>query len=220
MLPSSFQTQKKAMITLPFCCNTTSVATPLWRSVKIKLTFPKVETWESSGIPKNYELDCRGQNTFLWNVLYIIRKALKCRCPKWPRMSHLDICSTSYGRKKGRESNWQFDSRSLKVGNQPELGLCRWTVIHHWKALKESYKFALDLIPIRGLIKKFWILKFPKSSNRGSFEIPPWESWEKMPFGCRCDGVMQKILYRGRWWLRLIPGRGESCESKVAHGFF
>jgi hypothetical protein len=39
------------------------------------------------------------------------RKLLKCKCQKWPRMSHLDICSTNYGQKKGRESNWQFDSR-------------------------------------------------------------------------------------------------------------
>jgi hypothetical protein len=35
-------------------------------------------------------------------------------------MSHLDICSISYGKKKGRESNWQFDSRPLKVGNRPD----------------------------------------------------------------------------------------------------
>jgi len=26
--------------------------------------------------------------------------------------------------------------------------------LHHWKALEESYKFILDLIPIRGLSKK------------------------------------------------------------------
>jgi hypothetical protein len=40
------------------------------------------------------------------SVLSIIGKVLKCKCPKWPRMSHLDICSISYGQKKGRESNW------------------------------------------------------------------------------------------------------------------
>ncbi len=34
-------------------------------------------------------------------------------------MSHLDICSPSYEQKKGRESNWQSDSRPLKVGNRP-----------------------------------------------------------------------------------------------------
>jgi len=29
-------------------------------------------------------------------------------------------------------------------------------------------------------------------------------------------GVTQRILYGGRWWLPLSPGRGESNESKVA----
>jgi hypothetical protein len=31
-------------------------------------------------------------------------------------MGHLDIFSISYVQKKGWASNWQFDSRSLKVG--------------------------------------------------------------------------------------------------------
>jgi hypothetical protein len=61
---------------------------------------------ESPGTLKNLEDDCRGQNTLHWGVLYTVGKVLKCRCPKWPRMSHLDIFSPSYGQKKGRESNW------------------------------------------------------------------------------------------------------------------
>jgi hypothetical protein len=32
-------------------------------------------------------------------------------------MTHLGTSNTSYGQKKGRESNCQFDSRTLKVGN-------------------------------------------------------------------------------------------------------
>ncbi len=44
---------------------------------------------------------------------------MKRRYRKWPRIGHLDICSPSYGQKKGRESNWQFDSRPLKVGSRP-----------------------------------------------------------------------------------------------------
>jgi hypothetical protein len=31
-------------------------------------------------------------------------------------MTHSDIYKTSYGKKKGRESNWQFDSRPQNVG--------------------------------------------------------------------------------------------------------
>jgi len=53
------------------------------------------------------------------------------------------------------------------------------------------------------------------SSNRDSFRTPPWESQDKKPFGCRCHGETQWILYGGRWWLPLSPGRGESCESRV-----
>jgi len=74
-------------------------------------------------------------------------------------MGHLDIYSTSYGKKKGRESNWQFDFHPLKVKNRPDLGVCRWSVIHCWKAFEESYKFALDLIPIGGLNKELWPCK-------------------------------------------------------------
>jgi hypothetical protein len=74
-------------------------------------------------------------------------------------MNHLDIWSTSYGRKKDWESNWQFDSQPLKVGNQPYSGVCRWSAIHHWKVLKENYKFVLDFTPIRGWGEKLWTPK-------------------------------------------------------------
>jgi len=74
-------------------------------------------------------------------------------------MGHLDIYSTSYGKKKGQESNCQFDSRPLKVENRSDPGACRRNVTHHWKALKEGYKFALDLISIKGLKKESWLRK-------------------------------------------------------------
>jgi hypothetical protein len=118
-------------------------------------------TWESSGTPKILEFNFRGQNTSPWRVLHVIENILKCRCRKWPCMSHLDICNTSYGKKKVRKSNWQFDSRPLKVGNRPDPSVCGWSVTHCWKDLNESYKFALDLIPIRGLSKELWTHKVP-----------------------------------------------------------
>jgi hypothetical protein len=58
----------------------------------------------------------------------------------------------------------------------------------------------------------------PRSPNRDNFGTPPWESREKVSFGCRCHGVTQIILCGGRWWLISNLGRGESCESKVTHG--
>jgi hypothetical protein len=122
---------------------------------------PEMGTWESSGTPEILEFDCRGQNASHWGVLYIIGKLLKCRCWKWPHMGHLDIFSTSYGKKKGWESNWQFDSRPLKVGNRPDPDACRWSVTHYWKAFEKSYKFVSDFISIKSLSKKLWSLKVP-----------------------------------------------------------
>jgi hypothetical protein len=113
-------------------------------------------TWESTGTSEISEFDCRGQNTSLWGALYIIGKLSNRRCRKWARTSHLKVCSTSYGKNKGWKSNWQFDSWPLKVKNQPDPDVCRWSVTYRWKALDESYKFALDLIPIRGLNKELW----------------------------------------------------------------
>jgi len=95
------------------------VATPLWPSVGVKPDTPKVGDLESSGTPECLELDNKAQNTSNWGVLSVIGKVLKRRYLKWPRIGHLDICSPSYGQKKGRESNWHFDSRPLKVGNGP-----------------------------------------------------------------------------------------------------
>jgi len=132
---------------------------PTLREMRGWNSHTQIGTWESSETPKTSEVDCMGQNTSYRDVLYIIGKLLKCRCRKWPHIGHLDICSTSYGKKKGQESNWQFDSRPLKVGNQPDPGVCRWNATHRWKALEESYNFPLDLIPIGRLSKELWSFK-------------------------------------------------------------
>jgi len=111
---------------------------------------PEVGDLESFGTPECLEFDSKSQNTLDWDVLGFIGKVLKCRCPKLPRICHLDICSPSYGQKKGQESNWQFDSRPQKVENRPLPDICRWSVMGRWKALEESYNFGLDLTPIEG----------------------------------------------------------------------
>jgi hypothetical protein len=98
---------------------TPNVAIPLWGKCEVATHIPEMGTWESYGTPKNSEFDCRGQNTLPWSVLYTVGKVLKRTCWKWPRMGHSDIYNTSYVWKKGQESNWQFDSRPLKVGNRP-----------------------------------------------------------------------------------------------------
>jgi hypothetical protein len=170
-------------------------------------------TWESSGTPKNSELDCKGQNTLPWGVLYVVGKVLKHRCRKWSCMSHLDICSTCYVWKKGRESNWQFDSRPLKVGNWPNSLAFRQCVIHCWKVLDEGYNFSLDLIVIGGLHKKLCALKVIKVPGVAISRLPLGNPGTKSHLD-----VAQSILYGGRWWLPSNSNRSQSCESKVVHG--
>jgi hypothetical protein len=150
------------MRTLTFLLVGENVATLLWGKCADETHTPEIGIWESSGTFKTLELDCRGQNTLHWGVFYIIGKLLKYRCRKWPCMDHLDIFNTNYGKKKGCESNWQFDSWPLKVGNQLNFGVCRWSATHCWKPFKESYNFALDLIPIESLSKELWSFKVPK----------------------------------------------------------
>jgi hypothetical protein len=81
------------------------VATPLWAKCEGEAHTPKSGKLESSETPENSELDCRGQIASPCGVLDVIGKVLKSRCPKWPRIGHLDIYSPSYGQNKGRESN-------------------------------------------------------------------------------------------------------------------
>ncbi len=89
---------------------------------------------------------------------------------------------------------------------------------HRWKALNESYNFALDLVPIGGLSKELQshkvmgdeivaiselLLGSPKTKNHSDL------------------GAMERHreYYMGeRWWLPPNPNHGESYESRVARG--
>ncbi len=115
---------------------------PLW----------KMDSQWTSKISKS---NCRGQNSMACGVLYIIEKLLERRCLKWARIAHLDIWNTSYGQKKGWESNCQFDSRPQKVRNRPNLLGYRGHAIYCWKAFDKSYNFASNRVAIRGLLVKF-----------------------------------------------------------------
>jgi len=125
-------------------------------------TLGKSEDLESPGTLECLEFDSKAQNTSHWGVLDVIGKVLKRRYRKWPRIDHLDICSPSYGQKKGRESNWQFDSRPLNVGNRPLPDLRIDSAIRRWKDLDEGYKFGLDLVAIRPGSRELWAPKVPR----------------------------------------------------------
>jgi hypothetical protein len=178
---------------------------------------PKSGTMESSGTPEGLEFDSKAQNTSHWGVFGVIEKVLKRKYRKWPRIGHLDICSPSYGQKKGQESNWQFDSRPLKVENRPLPNIRIDSATRRWKDLDKGYNFDLDLIAIRLCSRELWAPKVPRlqpGQFRNNFGTPTWECQENVPFGCSLHHELQRILYGGRWWLPPSSGHGGSCVSK------
>jgi hypothetical protein len=182
------------------------------------LTLPRelhVGSWNPKWTPKSSKCNCKGQNPSTRRVLYIIEKLLKPKCLKWGRIAHLNIWNTSYEPKKGRESNWQFDSRPLKVGNQPNFLACKKRATYYWKAFGNGYNISSDLIAIGGLHTKLWApklmgipavgisgLALGSPRTKSHLDVAPME---------------RRIIYYkgGRWWLPPSPGRGEFYKSEL-----
>jgi hypothetical protein len=179
-------------------------------------TLPKLRVG-SPPRPECLGFDNKAQNTSHWGVLTVIGKVLKRWYRKWPRIGHLDICSPSYGQKKGQESNKQFDSWPLKVKNRPLPNLRIESAICRSKDRDKGYKFGSDLVAIQLRSRELWASKVPglqPGQFQDNFGTPTWESREKEPFRCSLGGVAQRILYGGRWWLAPSPGHGVSCGPK------
>jgi len=176
-------------------------------------TLGKVGGLESSGTPECSELDIKAQNTSHWGVLDVIEKVLKRRYRKWPRIGHSDIYSPSYGQKKGRKSNRQFDSRPLKVGNRPLPDVSLKSATRLRKLSTRATTLIQDSSQSKFRARSYACSKF-RESSRDTFETPFRESQQNVPFGCSIRDQPQRILYGGRWWLPSNPGRGESCVSK------
>jgi hypothetical protein len=170
------------------------------------------------GVPNgllNLHIAIAGVKTHHHEELFIsLENLLKHRCLKWACIAHLDIWNTSYGQKKGLESNWQFDSRPLKVKNQLDFLMWRQLATYHWKALNEGYNFALVLIIIGGLHKKLCALKvvgvlvvgilgFPLRSpeTKSHLDVAPVER--------------HRVYKERRWWFPPSLGHGESCVSEL-----
>jgi hypothetical protein len=110
------------------------IAWSSWNANYCNPTLRQVWEWNSHsqkwelGVLRDYKklrVWLQGSKHLTLKCSSCVGKVLKCRCPEWPCMNHLNIYSTSYGRKKSQESNCQFDSQPLKVGNQPDPGICR-----------------------------------------------------------------------------------------------
>jgi hypothetical protein len=152
--------------------------------------------WEldSRWTPEFSKNDCKGQNPLDWGFPYIIGNLLERKCLKWAHMTHLGIWNSNCGQKKSWESNWQFDSRPLKVENHPLV--CRWHATYLWKFVDESYNFVLDLILIRGVHKKLCAPEIVRVPTLGISGLPLGSPETKWHLGA---GLLakHKVYYKG-----------------------
>ncbi len=166
---------------------------------RVRLQGPKPIGWKSS--------------SYHW-------KLLKLRCLKWACITHLDIWNTSYDQKKGHKSNWQFDSRPLKVRNWPDFLVFSWCVTYRWKNIDKGYNFASDLITIRGLHAKLWAPKVARvpivgiSGLGGQKTIWMWPPWRGAKYTIRRK-VVASPKSRPWWvlWVRVCPWLVLSTKS-------
>jgi len=216
--PTFWKTYERTLLVITYWTQSlchlfwTTVATPFLEECEDDTHTSEMGTWESFGTPKTLEFDCKGENTSPWGVLHVIGKLLKCRCRKWPCMSHLNICSTSYGKKKGHESNCKgvklvvwFPTTKSWESTRPRC------VQMECDTPLESFQWELQVC--------FRLHPNSRSKQRVmNSQSPGSPNWDS--FGCGCHEKTQRILYGGRWWLPPSPGRGESFESIIAHGLF
>jgi hypothetical protein len=173
---------------------------------------PMLGVWVPNGLP-NFQSAIAGvKNSPPWKVSYIIGRLLKHICSKWSCIAHLDIWNTSYGQKKSRESNWQFNFRPLKIRNRPHFFECKQRATYRYKFFNRGYNFTLNLITIRGLHKMLCTFKITRAPIVGISKLPLGSPGTKNHFDVT-PVESCKVYYKG--WLPPSPGCGESCVSEL-----
>jgi hypothetical protein len=192
--------------------NSQSVTTSLWRSVRMTLTLPKCGLGSPPGLPK-IQSSIAGVKTPCLEVFFTPLEKFWSVDVENGLAWTIQTFSTQVMYERRAESQTTIKSRELTRPPCVQVE-CDTPLESSQGDIQVCFRPHPNWRFEQGVMS--W--QSPRSPNRDSFGTPPWESREKVPFECRCDRVMQRILYGGRWWLPPSPGRGEFCESKVAHG--
>jgi hypothetical protein len=154
------------------------------------------QKWELWVLLDSQKLRARVQESkhLALGVLYTIGKVLKCRCLKWPRMSHLENLQHKLWSKEGprvKLAVWFPTTKSREsIRSRCVQVKCDMPLESLWRKLELWFRPRPDLSSGREVMDA----QSPGSPNRESFGTPPWESREKVPFGCSLHAKLQKIL--------------------------
>jgi hypothetical protein len=109
--------------------------------------FRKLRTWLQGS--KQFALRC---SLYRWKCLEVWMSKMASHEP----FGHLQHKLWS---KEGPGIKLAVWLPTTKSRNRPNPSMCKWSAIDHWKALKENYTFALDLVPIKAWGEKLWTPK-------------------------------------------------------------
>jgi len=104
-----------------------------------------------------------------------------------------------------------WDSRNFIIRLQRSKHLALRCYLYLWKALEESYKLSLDLIPIRGLSRELWAPKVPRVQP-GTVSGLLLGSPGNKSHSNASAAEQRKEYYMGEGDASPSPGRGESSE--------
>jgi hypothetical protein len=119
----------------------------------------KVRIWSPPGLPNVQSSTTRPKTPRIKVFLVSLKRFWSVDVENDLALVIWTSVEKSYRQKKGRESNWQFDSRPLKVTNRPLTNLRIESVICRCKDLDEGYKFGSHFVAIRLRSRELWAPK-------------------------------------------------------------
>ncbi len=166
-----------------------SVATLPWESVKMKLTFPKWGLGSPLRLLKFQSSIARVRTPHI-GVLFISLESYQS----------VDVRMASHGPFGHLQHKlWQKKGLGIKLiiwlptiksreSTQPRCVQveCNTPLESSRRKIQVYFRPHLNWRSEQGVMT----LQSPGSLNRDNFRAPPWESWDKKPFGCRCHGEM------------------------------
>jgi hypothetical protein len=168
--------------------NFESVATPLWRSVKMTLTLPKWGLGSPLGLPKIQSSIARVKTPFL-EVFFISLESSWSVDVENGLVEPFRHPEHKLWMKEGSGVKlpvWLPTTKRSGIDPTPMCALeCNTLLESSWGDLQVCFRPHPNWRSKQGVMNS----QSAGNPNRDNFRNPPWESREKMPFKCRCRRV-------------------------------
>jgi len=128
-------------------------------SVRMRLALPKVRTWSPPGLPQFQSSIIEVKTPCLEVFFILLERPWSVDVKNGLAWAIRTSIAQVMVERRAESQTGSLIPDHKKVNNRLDPSVWRWSAKHYWKALEESYKFALDLIPVRGLSWELWAPK-------------------------------------------------------------